>query len=82
MDDHSCNGRNFGHGINTVFFPASGYRLDSSGALLSVGSVGYYWSATSYDATYHYLLYFFSDSVGPDGKGIRALGCSVRCVAE
>jgi len=75
-------GRVFGSGSNTVFFPATGSRLSSSGALSSVGSIGYYWPATPLSATAGYALYFNSGSVYPGGNYSRASGFAARCVAK
>lgn len=64
------------------FFPASGYRYDSSGALLYVSSGGYYWSSAAYSATYAYYLFFYSGGVSPLDGNYRAGGFSVRPVRE
>lgn len=34
---------------NSIFFPAAGYRDNSSGALYVVGSYGFYWSSSPYN---------------------------------
>ena len=66
---------------NALFFPASGYRDSFDGLLGSVGSNGYYWSASAgTNSSGHYLgfsssnWYWYSNS--------RAYGYSVRAVAE
>ncbi len=68
---------------NSIFFPAAGYRGESS--LYSAGSRGYYWSSTSFedDSRYRlsYLLYFNSSSHSRD-YSIRYDGRSVRPVSE
>jgi hypothetical protein len=66
---------------NDVFFPASGYRGSSSGGLLGVGTYGYYWSATPDVGISGRSLYFKSGSWRLDSNR-RAMGCSVRAVAE
>ncbi len=64
------------------FYPAAGYRNRNSGNFNSVGSVGYYWSATV-NGRYACGLTFRSSSVGPsNGSYGRAYGFSVRCVQE
>lgn len=49
----------------TIFFPASGYRNSSSGALGYVGSYGYYWSAVPYSTSNGRNLHFLSTYVIP-----------------
>jgi hypothetical protein len=63
------------------FWPAAGTRFYSYGALYSVGSSGYYWSASP-NSGYGYSLYFDSGDVIPANDNYRALGFSVRCVQE
>lgn len=63
------------------FWPAAGYRHDYSGVLYSVGSEGYYWSASP-GSSYGYFLYFFSGIVSSSIFYGRANGFSVRCVQE
>ena len=67
----------------TDFYPASGYRNRSSGALTGVGSNGYSWSSSptqsSTDAGY---LTFYATSVYPQSSNSRAYGFPVRCVRE
>ena len=58
-----------------VFLPATGVRNGTS--VVSVGSIGYYWSAScsnSYSARYVY----FNDSILYTGYGDRYHGFSVR----
>ena len=62
---------------NSIFLPAAGYRYYSSGSLSSVGSLGYYWSASpngSYDGR---GLGFYSGYWGWGNYG-RAYGFPVR----
>ena len=66
---------------NALFFPASGYRSSSSsGALNSVGSYGYCWSASPTSNYGHNL--FFDSSKWVWDNGNRANGFPVRAVAE
>ena len=67
---------------STIWYPASGYRLDDVGGLGNVGYSGYYWSASpsNYNA---YDLYFLSNgNVYPSDSSNRAYGLSVRCLQE
>lgn len=67
---------------STLFFPAAGYRNYSSGASpSSVGSYGYFWSATPSSEQYGYYLNFYSSFWYEDNYR-RAYGFSVRPVAE
>jgi uncharacterized protein (TIGR02145 family) len=61
-----------------VFFPASG-RYNGT-TLDSRGTGGYYWSASFYDSTYAYSLYFGSSYVYPQGNYYRRYGFTVRPV--
>lgn len=66
----------------TIFFPASGYRNNSSGALSNVGSNGYYWSAVPYSTYSGRYLYFYSTGVYPLNDYYRSRGFAVRPVQE
>ena len=65
-----------------LFFPASGFRPNSSGGVSVVGSYGYHWSSSPYSATLGYFLYFYSGYVNPSNYYYRAYGFPVRCVKE
>ena len=65
-----------------VFFPASGYRLNSDGSLKSVGSNGYVWLSSAESQNYAYGLNFLSSYVKPQRNSYRAYGRSVRPVQE
>ena len=67
---------------STIWYPASGYRLNDDGALDSVGSGGYYWSASPFDYFAYVLKFDDSGYVGPSRGYIRAYGQSVRCLQE
>ena len=73
--DFKCN-------EGSVFFPASGYRSYSSGALYDVGSYGYYWSAVPNSTNDGRYLYFYSTSVSPLSNLSRSNGFAVRPVQE
>ena len=61
--------------------PVAGYRGNSSAALGSQGSNGYYWSSSPGSAS-AYDLYFDASSVSLAGSDSRAYGFSVRCVED
>jgi uncharacterized protein (TIGR02145 family) len=61
-----------------TFYPASGYRNGTSGALSSVGSRGYFWSFAPYSQTSARNLDFYSGNVYPLYDGYRANGFAVR----
>uniref|UniRef100_UPI00321FAB40 hypothetical protein n=1 Tax=uncultured Alistipes sp. TaxID=538949 RepID=UPI00321FAB40 len=65
-----------------AFYPATGYRRHSTGALTCVGTHGYAWSSSSFTAGHHHAgnLYFLSGSVYPLNGSNRAYGFAVRCV--
>lgn len=62
----------------TIFFPASGFRDNSTGELRSVNKSGTYWVATpkSLSAGRHFL--FYSSAVYPLNYGNRASGHAIR----
>ncbi len=66
---------------NTAWYPAAGYRLRADGALVSVGSGGWYWSSSPYSETSvcaGHLLFYNGRVIPVNGDG-RAYGFSVRC---
>ncbi len=72
-----------GYPVNDlVFFPASGYRVASSGGTNLVGSNGYNWSASPNSTANAYCLSFGSAGVGPSNGSHRACGFPVRCLQE
>ena len=64
---------------NNIFFPASGYRGNSSGSLSNVGGNGYYRSASPNSSNGGHSLYFDSSYWGWDYSD-RASGFPVRPV--
>ena len=67
----------------TDFYPASGYRNRTSGALTGVGSDGYSWSSSpAQSSAYAGYLDFNASNVYPQDNGSRAYGFPVRCVRE
>ena len=70
---------------STTWYPASGYRYGLDGGFGSVGSGGYYWSASPYSSNSRgaYRLYFdYGGGVNPSSNDDRARGLSVRCLQE
>ena len=65
---------------STIWYPASGYRVDSDGRLSNVGGSGYYWSASPYNSGAHSLGFKDDGYVFPSGKDTRSYGQSVRCL--
>ncbi|MFR9543838.1 MAG: hypothetical protein SNH27_17565, partial [Rikenellaceae bacterium] len=65
-----------------AYFPASGYRISSSGGLGNGGSYGYGWSAAPGSTTYGYSLYFNSTYVYPANYSSRASGFPARPIQE
>jgi len=64
-----------------LFLPAADSRSYTNGALLSVGTNGFYWSSTVTSIGSYYLG-FSSGNVSASFSSLRANGFSVRCVAE
>ena len=65
-----------------LFRPAAGRRNYSTGALENVGTNGFYWSSSSYNAgnVNAGSLNFNSGNVNPLNNNVRANGFPVRCV--
>ncbi len=65
------------------WYPASGYRNDTSGNLTNVGQSGMYWAATP-TGVYGYNLNFgsISGNVSIGYPTYRSGGFSIRCVSE
>jgi uncharacterized protein (TIGR02145 family) len=63
-----------------VFFPASGYRSYTNGALAYQGVLGLGWSSTQVSSTSGYDLVFNSAVGGPADGNSKAFGFPVRCV--
>ena len=77
------NGRFFGTGTNRIFLPAA--RLRDAGGVLgnAASNVGYYWGNTASSASNGWNLWFIrSDYSNVSGYLNRAVGISIRCVAE
>jgi hypothetical protein len=65
-----------------VFFPASGFRSNSNGDFVVVGSAGLMWLSSSESLGRTYAMYFNSSNVNPQNGRIIACGSSVRPVQE
>ena len=74
-------GRLFGNAPYQIFLPATGWRLDHNGALVNVGSNGYYWSNAQSGSGFARYLGFLRNSVSLSATN-RAYGFSVRCVSD
>lgn len=60
---------------------ASGFRSPVNGELLSVGSIGDYWSASLYtNNTDGVRIYFINNGITPNTSSTRTHGFPVRCV--
>ena len=82
---NSSTTTNYGAGVKfgeQLMLPAAGFRSNVSGALLNRGNDGNYWSSTVSGNSSAWVLGFNSSVAYTYGSGNRALGLSVRCVAE
>ncbi|GHT68771.1 hypothetical protein AGMMS50239_34510 [Bacteroidia bacterium] len=68
--------------LNTPFFPTSGFRNYTGGAVGYTGSNGYYWSSSPYSSTNGFSLLFVVPAAYPAYSHDRADGFPVRCVSE
>ena len=78
-------GHNFytnGSKTATIFFPASGFRLNSDGSLSNVGYYGCYWSAVPSGTYGGCSLYFGWSNVNPQYYSGRSGGFAARPVSE
>ena len=71
------SGRLYSYGGVSSWYPASGNRESSSDAINSVGSGGYYWSASGRS-----LRFFSPHDVNPAYSNNRSCGFPVRCIQE
>ena len=60
--------------------PRAGYRHGSNGALLNVGTTGYYWSSTLGSTSARYLNFNSNNAFMHNNP--RAYGLSVRCIKD
>jgi hypothetical protein len=66
----------------TVFYPASGYRLITTGAMRYERGSGYFWSSTPYSSTSGRFLYFNATDMSPQNTANRSHGFPARCIQE
>ena len=66
----------------TDFYPASGIRARTSGALTYVGSAGWYWCSSPINSTSSYagLMYLVATAVQPETSNPYTQGLTLRCV--
>jgi hypothetical protein len=67
-------------GETGMFYPAAGYRNNSTGTVIYQGTYGYYWSSTAKDGSNGYNLRFANGSVSPSTNLNYAYGFAVRCI--
>lgn len=67
---------------NTVYFPASGYRIPTSGTFSAAGASGISWSASVNGTDYGFTLVINSISVLPILGNSRVSGFPIRCIRE
>ena len=65
-----------------TFFPASGYRNNSTGTVNNVGSNGYFWSAVPNSTNNGRNLNFNLSNINPLNNNNRSNGFAVRPVQE
>ncbi len=77
----AIDGRRFTDKITgaSIFLPASGYRGNYDGSSYSVGSIGNYWSSSSYSSNNAWFL-FFTSNQALVSDNLLSFGKSVRCV--
>jgi uncharacterized protein (TIGR02145 family) len=62
-------------------WPMAGYRVNSNGSHVAVGTLGVYWSSWVSGTNCYSLWFHLAAGVDSDGtNGYRALGFSVRCI--
>jgi hypothetical protein len=75
------NGYRLKYSGKFTFFPASGLRNDSNGALNDLGTGGYVWSSSPFEV-FGLNLSFKATFVSPYSEEHRAFGFPVRCVKK
>lgn len=82
--DDTNKGATWNIGItgNALWFPALGYRVNTSSNLSNVGSKGYYWSATPRNINYGGCDMVLNSNMWGYWTLTRAYGCPIRPVAE
>ena len=77
MDDYGY--KVVGPNGNSITLPVAGFRGCNGGGVRSVGTGGYYWSATPGSSDFAWFLYFSSSGVYKN-YNFRCVGQSVRLV--
>jgi uncharacterized protein (TIGR02145 family) len=83
--DSTNEGMNFSGkfgSASTIWYPASGYRVNYAGSLSEVGLDGYCWSASPGDSGAYGLYFSNNGKVHMGNRYNRANGQSVRCLQE
>ena len=62
------------------FFPASGYRNNSTGSISNPGVRGYGWTSVPYNSSSSWYMVFHSTNAAMSTNPSRADGLTVRCV--
>ena len=70
------------NGLESVWYPASGYRNVGTGAMRNERTIGYSWSASPSSSANGFYLGFGSGSVSPQNDDSRGYGFPVRCLQE
>ncbi|CAK7067624.1 MAG: hypothetical protein PARBA_02593 [Parabacteroides sp.] len=68
-------------GCPQLILPAVGYRLNSEGSPVNLGTFGDYWSSSASSSTDASYIYFGNTSLGT-GTYPKASGFSIRCIKE
>ena len=91
LTDFNVSGTwNYGYNFNnkiinpnaSIYFPASGLRNKTDGALAGRGSNGIYWSAIPSTSNIARGIDFIVSTLDPQGYNYRSYGFSIRPVAE
>ena len=67
---------------SSIWYPASGCLLHSSGSLDAVGEYGFYWSCDPVDVNDAYALFIQASEANPHYSCPRANGVPVRCMKQ
>ena len=91
LTDFNVSGTwNYGYNFNnkiinpnaSIYFPASGFRNKTDGALAGRGNNGVYWSAIPSTSNIARGIDFIVSTLDPQGYNYRSYGFSIRPVAE
>ena len=74
---------NYGLTMNSIWYPASGFRHFQSFNLNEVGNQGHYWYSTAKDDGTAYVFYFDDETIDVANKYDYKAQCNpVRCVKD